>query len=164
MPLKSESDDVKAAIGEIYKLAEDIQATLTVEIVRKVTAETPIKTGWTRANWNPSIGVADGEVRGIKPARINQVKQTKKILEKFKRSQGKTFVTNNVQHIISLNATGSPKQGVGAGFVQRGVRKALQTVEKRLRAGPGRSPGVKRVDSSAPAPASNPGGNPGSGV
>ena len=75
MPVKSETDDIRAAIGEINQLVEDIQATLTVEIVRKVVAETPIKTGWTRANWNPSIGVADGEVRGIKPARINQVKK-----------------------------------------------------------------------------------------
>ena len=41
MPVKSESDDVKAAIGEIYKLAEDIQATLTVEIVRKVVGRNP---------------------------------------------------------------------------------------------------------------------------
>ena len=160
MPIKSESDDVKAAIGEIYKLAEDIQATLTVEIVRKVVAETPIKTGWTRANWNPSIGVADNEVRGIKPARINQAKKARLILNKFKLKQGKTFVTNNLRHIQELNATGSAKQGIGAAFVQKGVRKAVQTVEKRLRAGPGRpgrSPGLKRVDSSAPAPASNPG-------
>ena len=164
MPVKSETDDVRAAIGEINQLVEDIQATLTVEIVRKVVAETPIKTGWTRANWNPSIGVADGEVRGIKPARINQVKQTKKILEKFKRSQGKTFVTNNLRHIILLNATGSAKQGVGAGFVQKGVRKALQAVEKRLRRGPGRGPGVKRVDTSAPSPASNPPETTASGV
>ena len=156
MPLKSESDDVKAAIGEIYKLAEDIQATLTVEIVRKVTAECPIVTGWTRANFNPSIGVSDNEVRGIKPARINQSKKARLILNKFKRSQGKTFVTNSLRHIEELNATGSPKQGIGAAFVQKGVRKAVQAVEKRLRAGPGRSPGLKRVDSSAPSPESNP--------
>ena len=130
MPLRSEQDDIKAAIGEVDDLVKDVVIGVSVDVSRNLFKETPKKTTFTASNWNPSIGTPDPKVRSIKDARINREKKTAALL-KYRLAQGKTFIQNSVKHIEELNARGGKSKP--AAFAQRAVGKAVRQTLLRLR-------------------------------
>ena len=135
MPTPSEQAQIKAVQKEIRKLVEDVTVDATLETSKQLFEKTPKDTTFTASNWNPSVGVADGTVRGIKDARINREKKSAVILTGYKLNQGRTFVSSGVRHIERLNAAGSPSLGVPSAFVQRAIRDTVRISTRKLRTG-----------------------------
>lgn len=87
---------------------------------------TPVKTGWARSNWIPSISVPVSSPSGS-PESVNGGQQQQGIAAVAGyQGDDPVFVTNNVPYIQQLNDGSSKK--APAGFVEAAVDKAVQAV------------------------------------
>ena len=130
MPTASERADIRAATEEIKQLTRNVVVDATLEASRQLYDKTPKDSTWTASNWNPSIGIADGTVRGLRKARQNRELKGAFIISTYSLNQGKTFISSGLRHIESLNASGSARLGVPAAFTQRAVIGTVKTVDK----------------------------------
>lgn len=99
---------------------------LALNIHAGVTEQTPVNTGWARANWVPSIGKAQTEPVGDPEnvdAAASAVAQGIAEVATWSFDQGPIFIANNVPYIGYLNG-GSSKQAP-AGFVEKVVQSEL---------------------------------------
>ena len=111
----------------LNRVTEEEARALTLDIHNRVTRDTPVNTGWARANWVPSVGTPQEEPVGS-PDRVTTAPANAGVREilAWRFAQGLAFIANNVPYIGDLNA-GSSRQAP-AGFVQ----KAIQTVVNRF--------------------------------
>ncbi len=108
---------------------------VVVKIVFDVTANlietNPVDTGWSRANWLPSVGQPiEDDLSGIRPTPADAAASTvvqqaglATVVATYNVAAGPAFITNNVPYILGLNDGTSKQQP--RGFVQRAIRKAL---------------------------------------
>lgn len=131
---------------EIEKVSADIEHFLEaciISLAENLTANlveaTPIKTGFARSNWLPSIGTAllatVGQKQRLKARRRNRRQQDIKFgaqwagakkLQGYKLSRGSIFISNNTPYIHKLDA-GSSRQAP-AGYIAMTIEKTIQQV------------------------------------
>jgi hypothetical protein len=132
-------DGVGGAVRELQARAYQI-----------LTVETPVRTGFARAGWTPSIGAPDttGPSRPASSpgaegsASFNLVKaqaeallalrsrKSEQIRSTYKLADGVVFISNNVNYMRYLNdgtSAQAPKQ-----FVERGIKLAVTATRRAL--------------------------------
>jgi hypothetical protein len=102
---------------------------LALRIHAGLTKETPVDTGWARANWVPSVGTFPTEPVGS-PDNISdsEVRSGISEISRWKITQGPIFITNNVPYIAPLN-NGHSKQAP-KGFVEQVVQRETNRAGK----------------------------------
>ena len=130
--------NIRIVIGAFEDFAEKIIKDITLEATANLIEDTPVDTGWARANWIPSIttpveenltGVdpEPGQVAGAKGKQSNGIAQ---VATRYRIKSGAVFITNNVPYVPRLN-DGSSVQAP-SGFVQAAIRKAI-AIASRIR-------------------------------
>jgi len=122
----SQADDVIAALEqEIGQVRSDVTETL----VDLLMDENPVLTGWSRANWIPTIGDPDLQprLREGDPAGTPQQQGIAAIRGHTDVSEDQ-FVTNNVPYVPYLDA----HHPVAEGYVERSVERAVDVAESKV--------------------------------
>lgn len=131
------SVNVRLAVGDLERFTEGAIKQLVFESHANITETTPIDTGWARANLVPEIGQAhqgtagtraDAE-RGSIDLGTSQLGLAK-VAAAYRLFMGAVYLSHNVPYFPALNAGSSKQQA--AGFVERGIAKAVTTVALRL--------------------------------
>ena len=111
----------------ILKLIKD----LTQNLVNQLFDKTPVDTGFARTNWVPTIGAPfEGTAGNREEAEAGilnpgpQEDGLNAIVHEYLLTQGKIYITNNVEYIVFLNE-GSSRQAPAA-FVQRTIVDAIR--------------------------------------
>lgn len=120
----------RAVTAALNAFVEKAVKKITLDVTANLIETTPVDTGWARANWVPSIGVAATQnLRGtevtsqqVAAAGATQRSGQAEVLG-YALNRGKVFVTNDVPYINRLN-DGSSDQAP-SGFVQRSIAKAV---------------------------------------
>ena len=126
------------AIGrDLERFVERVTVKITLDVTANLIEDTPVDTGWARANWVPSVGKPSRRpaqlFSGRTPSASVQAAAAKQSLGQaqalgYKLDRGRVFVNNNVNYITRLN-DGYSRQAP-AGFVQRAIRKAVTTIRR----------------------------------
>ena len=124
----------KALEGFVERVARNIGSQVTRDVIR----DTPVDTGWARANWIPNkslpltgtAGTREQAERGIIDT-ITQANAITNAVGTYNLRDRKLFITNNVPYINTLNL-GSSRQAP-SGFVQTAIARAIQRVIISLR-------------------------------
>ena len=113
-----------------------VVVTIILEVIDVLTSPpaqggTPIKTGWARSNWIPSIGEPVVQPFGS-PQAVGSGAQDAGIstIRRYKTELGPAFISNPVPYILQLNA-GSSTQAA-AGFIERAVDVGVQNAAEKL--------------------------------
>ena len=117
-------------IKELEKFTEATMKKLVVEVTANLIEETPVDTGWARANWVPQIGAPRLDPVS-NPNDITSGPQERglaDVIVGYKLARGSIYITNNVPYIGRLN-NGTSIQAPRA-FVQSSITKAIQKVVK----------------------------------
>jgi hypothetical protein len=131
-------DPQLAAINEqLDALVEDAVKAVTINATAKLIAATPVKTGWARANWIPSVAEPREDPAGS-PDAVSESAQAQGLAEvaAYRITEGPAapaYVTNAVPYISRLNA-GSSAQAP-AEFVQRAIDQAVIDAQADAAAG-----------------------------
>lgn len=120
---------VVAIGGQLDAVVESAVKALALELTANLTIATPVKTGWARANWIPSIGVPFAGPAAPSAEGGPQTQGTAAIVH-YKLADGAAFVSNAVPYISRLNL-GSSTQAP-AGFVETAIDQAVQAVQQRF--------------------------------
>lgn len=122
---------------ELERFAERLMVKLTLEVAANLKEETPIDTGWARANW-----LADISERGCTSPEMNsdptpqeasaksqeQSSREAVVAATYDLDRGPISVSNCVPYITVLN-NGSSNQAP-RGFVQKSIAKAVRTTTR----------------------------------
>ena len=120
-----------ATTAEVTRLVSDLDRFIAramtifaINLHANLVKETPVSTGWARANWQLKVGSPTTKPLGSRerPPALN----TTPDIDYTDPSQGKVFVFNNVPYINELNAGSSRK--APAGFVEKAIEEALASV------------------------------------
>lgn len=128
----SADDDrqIRIIAGSLKGHTKNTVQRLSLEVTANLIEDTPVDTGWARANWIPSIGspAFSGEDRNSNEVSAGSAKQQAGIavLAGYSLSMGPVFVSTGVPYMSQLN-DGSSTQAP-AGFVQAGIRRAIKEV------------------------------------
>lgn len=122
---------VRAVVRGLTRVTERAITKITFDVVANLTENTPVDTGWARANWVPAIGSpVTKDLSGVRPTEQNassaaaeQQSALGHVLTGYRLARGKVFISNNVPYIVRLNEGSSKK--APAGFVQAAIRKAV---------------------------------------
>lgn len=122
---------VDSIMGELDRFTSRLTAKIALDVTANLTKDTPVDTGWARANWVPNIGSAAGptqpdggpEDSDVRSAAFSQTAGQAQLLG-YSIQFGKIFISNGVPYIERLNAGSS--QQAPAGFVERAVDKAVR--------------------------------------
>ena len=105
---------------------------LILDIAANLKEETPVDTGWARANWVPAIRRpyrANGERPRTNPEGRAQVRRAKQTAGEIGihsyEFPDKAFVSNNVPYVPILD----DRHPTAAGFIQESVDKAIRENE-----------------------------------
>lgn len=116
---------------ELEEFVEKAMKKLTLDITDRLVKANPVDTGWSRANWVPSIGIRFDELAGsYEDAALGSINQQPQqqgiaaVAARYNLSRGSIFISNNVPYIGRLN-NGSSSQAPSA-FVQLAIAQALQ--------------------------------------
>ena len=122
--MATDADGVTALLREF---TADSITRLTLEVTANLVEDTPVDTGWARANWVPNIGTAVQETTGSKEA-VDRTAQSQGIAEvvALYRLPQLIYVSNPTPYITDLN-DGSSTQAP-AGFVQISIQRAIAEV------------------------------------
>lgn len=122
-------------LGLLEEGVESAIASLAVNITAELAEETPVDTGWARANWVPNIGspftgnsenLSDEARRAGVGAQAAAQSAAQAQLISYKLGQGSVFITNNVPYIVPLNEGSS--QRAPAGFVQIAIESGIRSL------------------------------------
>lgn len=125
-------NQVVAIVKALDQFAERIVTKITLDITANLIEQTPIDTGWARANWVPSIGqdrivslqnIVNPSPTDVAGAKASQSEGIASVATGFKLADKAVFISNNVPYIVRLNE-GSSKQAP-AGFVTSAIQKAV---------------------------------------
>jgi hypothetical protein len=118
-----------AEIGQELELfVERLMTKITLDIIANLIETTPVDSGWARANWIPGLGLTDVPAAPQPKDRLTgsaegaQTAATSSVISGY-RFPGIIQIGNGVPYIGALNDGHS--QQAPAGFVQRGINKAL---------------------------------------
>ncbi len=128
---------IKIVIDQLRGAVQKERDALAMEIVHQLSRQppigTPVKTGWARAGWLPSLGQpATGEVLGkaattadgARAAARQQAAVAALLQQGPGRPEDSCYVSNDRPYIAKLNA-GHSKQ-TAAGFFERCVADAVR--------------------------------------
>lgn len=117
-------------IAKMNRVTEKGAIGLALDIHGGLTEDTPVDTGWARANWIPSVGTPAPQAAGA-PGQPDTGAVTQGIAEvsRWKISDGPIYLTNNVPYIQRLNAGGSNQ--APAGFIEANVQTATNRANRR---------------------------------
>lgn len=126
--------DVRIVVQSLNGFTEKLVRRLTLNVTANLIEDTPVDTGWARANWVPSIGAPRRQTAGTRAAaedgRIDLGPQTSGQLDVAAYKLGPAiFVSNNVPYIERLNS-GSSRQAPAA-FVQAAILRAIRDTARR---------------------------------
>jgi hypothetical protein len=112
----------------LKKITGDLVTKISLDIVDGLVRRNPVDTGWSRANWIPSIGSPVENPVGDRQA-VNTGPQQAGIaqLSQFRLGDGAVYITNNVPYIDVLNLRGTAS--APAGWVQREIDAAIKKSE-----------------------------------
>ena len=122
-------------IEELEKLGERVVRTIVFEVTALLVRNTPVDTGWARANWIPSVGAPNATARtnrptaSLVPGAAAEQAAGLASLAAFKFGQT-AYIVNNVPYIRKLNA-GSSTQAP-SGFVDRSVEQGVKDAARSL--------------------------------
>lgn len=129
---------VKAIMLELEGFTDRVVRALALEVIADVVEDTPIDTGWARANWVPFIGpvtaapsvpTREAKVLAVPGAKAAQASAIDRVLQSYTAKQGPVTVANSVDYIFRLNE-GSSSQAP-SGFVQAAFERAIRRVQAR---------------------------------
>jgi hypothetical protein len=125
--------DVTRAIGELAANVDKACAIAGVEVAAALVEATPVRTGWARANWIPSVGKpAEGPVGT--PETVDVAEQERvagiRALRNFRVKLGSIFISNHVPYIVYLDE-GSSDQAP-AGFVNQATDEGLARAQTKI--------------------------------
>lgn len=119
--------NIRVVLREFRGFTERIVRRIVLDATANLTEDTPVDTGWARANWIPSIGAPPSQPTGsptdVGAARAAQQQGVAAIAVGYTLEQGNVSITNNVPYIRRLNE-GSSGQAP-AMFVQSAIARAL---------------------------------------
>ena len=120
---------VRIVIESLEGFTEKLVSRLALNITALLISDTPVDTGWARANWVPSVGSPRERTAGTREAaedgRIDLGPQTTGQLEVSTYKLGSdVFISNNVPYIGRLNA-GSSSQAPAA-FIQSAILRGIK--------------------------------------
>lgn len=103
---------------------------LVLGIQERLLRDTPVDTGFARANWVPSIGNPFSEIVGT-PQSINTAQQGSGELSvlSWQFDQGPAYISNNVPYILLLNEGTSTQ--APAGFVEAAIQAEVAISNRR---------------------------------
>ena len=128
--MPSQADAIIAEIESVvHRLRNDLAVEVTANLMEPPDeGGTPVKTGWARANWIPSVGEpqpdAVGEAGDAASAGASQQAGIAAVASNA--GDEPNFVTNNVPYIQQLN-DGSSRQAP-SGFVEAAIDRAVQAI------------------------------------
>lgn len=120
-------------VEDLARFSEEQLVGLTLDLHANLVLNTPVRYGYARAGWVPSIGkdYVNVEPEKIEPAMVGpaQGRQDEGIASVlgYKLEQGSIFISNNVRYIGALNAGHSPQ--APPGFVPRTIELTVQFSE-----------------------------------
>jgi hypothetical protein len=123
----------------IERLTEKVVKFVTLEVQANLQAApqeggTPVKTGFARASWIPSVGQATDRVAGSRQAvNIGPSEAGAAEVMMYRLNQGAVFVSNNAPYIMKLNA-GYSRQAP-AGFVDNAIAQACNAASNAFGGG-----------------------------
>ena len=142
MPTASDRQQIRAVLRGVDRVTERAVVDVTLRVNRNLLRESPVDTGWSRANWVPRVGAPHEGTVGERPATggafqdPGTARAGQASVLGYTRNQGRTYITNNVPYIVDLNERGSTRAlnsyGVTAtpGFVQRAIADAVEAVSR----------------------------------
>lgn len=131
--MANEQEQIRRIVRELEGMTERVVAGVALEVHAELVEDTPVDTGWARANWVPNIGApgpSSSDPTGSPGSARARAQAGVARLSAYRLSQGKVHVTNNVPYIEALNA-GHSKQAP-AGFVEAAVDRGIQQALRRL--------------------------------
>lgn len=111
-------------IKDIKKHISSKVSQKAVELIDKLDNQTPILTGFAKANWHAAIGRVPNIIPNITPpkavssAMAKQASTVNSLLSKYSIDKGPAYVYNNTPYIVKLNSGFSKQQPV-PGYVDR---------------------------------------------
>lgn len=144
----------KRVSGEFTKFIERVMVRLTLRTWQVLTIETPVRFGFARAGWVPSIGKPQPGPSTSTASRARDVteeqrerlarvqadalfRKNKQLLDAlaagYKLKQGPTFIVNAVRYLVFLNEGTSAQ--APAMFVETGVTTAVRATSRELARG-----------------------------
>lgn len=121
---------VRVVVKSLEGFTERLVQRLALNVTALLIKDTPVDTGWARANWVPSIGTPRSRTAGSRAAaedgRIDLGPQSSGQLAVAGgyRLGPAIFISNNVPYINELNS-GSSRQAPAA-FVQSAILRAIR--------------------------------------
>ena len=124
--------EVNRVVNVLNEAIQRIVISISTNVTAELIDNTPVDTGWARANWVPQIGapfagnsrvLSDDERRSAVGGQRSRQSSAVSGLFNYNVTQGAIFITNNVPYIVRLNEGSSQK--APAGFVQQAIRDGI---------------------------------------
>lgn len=119
--------NIRVVLRGLKEFTERVVRVIVLDATANLIEDTPVDTGWARANWIPSIGAPPSQPAGsptdVGAARAAQQQGVAQIAVGYTLEQGNVNITNNVSYIRPLNEGSSSK--APAMFVQSAIARAL---------------------------------------
>lgn len=131
---KDDADVIHAIISGIEGNTAEQVKVMGITIYAELIKNTPVDTGWARANWTVSLGVPSEDLIGMaKDARHGEVDnlsgpQSARALITYTLDKGQVYITNNVPYIGRLNE-GYSKQAP-ANFIESAIETGVAAAKK----------------------------------
>ncbi|WP_307887243.1 hypothetical protein [Brucella abortus] len=132
----ADDPQIRAIVRGIEGLTERVVTAISFNIVANLVEDTPVDTGWARANWVPAIGTSMDTPASARPDQsmvpgaVARQQAGQASLLGYRLAQGSVFISNNVPYIMRLN-DGSSQQAP-RGFVQAAIARGIQQTERGL--------------------------------
>jgi len=122
------SREISVVVRGLKREVETGIKRIVLNAVANLTEDTPLDTGWARANWIPSITAPVDGVDGSRESISTSKKEsgTAKVATSYVLENGPVWISNNVPYILRLNE-GTSKQAP-AGFVEAAIFRAVRPI------------------------------------
>lgn len=127
----ADDDQIFLIVADLDKFTAKEIVALALNMDANLREDTPVDTGWARANWIPSVGepaLLDSHLKDPNPGAVMAREQVHSAglnaVLGWKVGDGPIFVTNNVPYIGALNNGHSAQ--APAGFVQIALERAVR--------------------------------------
>lgn len=140
MLLMAVTSNRKSVMKELSAAVAKTLVALTANIQAELMEDTPVDTGWARANWVPSarapvvrslpeFAIHEREMKAaaVPAAQTEQSSLTASFLSALLEQPVDMYITNNVSYIIDLNDGYSVK--APPGFVQMAIIRGMKKTE-----------------------------------
>ena len=118
---------VNKVITELEEFTARLLQKVTLNITSNLQEDTPVDTGWARANWVPSIGSPFRGLAGSRKGVINNAltERGKSLIStSYTLDKGAIYISNNVPYIVNLNEGSSTK--APAAFIQAAIVRGVK--------------------------------------